>query len=258
MNIRKALRLTLTAATILISALLSSAQDTPMGDVARAAREQNSQAPHAAKVVTDEELGPQVGPVSETDDPADVVNKAARALQANIAHTCRQELTNNSGRGSFAETTTQIAGPDRAHMIVNRKGLDTAHFEFIAIGTDVYHRDGNSPWEKLPENASPAAPAALNRLPEALNNVYARGEFTLVHREAVNGRLTYMYESKYHPGGVAGRDRTIHVWVSANDGLPLEVEMTTTEKIASYLAPIVDRDTTICTYGPGPEITAPR
>lgn len=81
---------------------------------------------------------------------------------------------------------------------------------------------------------------------------------TLLRRDSVGGTLTYMYESKYHPGGVAGRDRTIHVWVGANDGLPREVEMTTTEKIASYLAPIVDRDTTICTYGPGPEIDPPK
>jgi hypothetical protein len=247
----------LALAIILCSALLSQAQDAPMGDVARAAREQKSQAPRAAKVVTDEELGPQAGPVNQTDDPADVVNRASRSLQANIAHTCRQELTNNSGPGSRVEKTTQIAGPDRARIIIDRKGLDTAHIELIAIGTDLYHREGAGPWDKYPANGGPSSPVSLNQLPEALNNTYARGEFTLVRREAINGSATFMYESKYHPGGVPGRDRTIDVWVGADDGLPREVEMTTSERTASFIAPTVDRDTTTCTYGPMAEIKPP-
>jgi len=47
----------LTVASVLISAQLLSAQDTPIGDVARQARADKSQAPHANKVVTDEDLG---------------------------------------------------------------------------------------------------------------------------------------------------------------------------------------------------------
>jgi len=81
-KIREAVRGALMAATVLISAKLSPAQDKPMGDVAREARAEKSQAPHANKVVTNEDLGPQLGPVSETDDPAKVVKKARRAWVA--------------------------------------------------------------------------------------------------------------------------------------------------------------------------------
>jgi len=111
---------------ILISTKFSSAQDMSMGDVARAARAQKSQVPRATKVVTNEELGPQLGPVAETDDPAEVVNKASRALRADTAHTCRQEVSNNRGPGSFAESIREIAGLDRTHIVVNRRVLIAA------------------------------------------------------------------------------------------------------------------------------------
>lgn len=88
MKTRDAARLAMTVAAILISAMLLSAQDTPMGDVARQARAEKLQAPHSNKVVTNEDLGPQLSPVAETDDPAHVVNKARRAWVADTPRTC--------------------------------------------------------------------------------------------------------------------------------------------------------------------------
>ena len=256
MGTRDAVRFAVWVAAILISAHFSSAQDTPIGDVARAARAQKAQAPRTTKVVTNDELGPQLGPVAETDDPAEVVNKASRALRADTAHTCRQEVSNNSGRGSFAESIREIAGPDRTHIVINRRGLDTARIELIIIGTDVYSRNGNGLWAR--NSASEfGGPMPLNPLPEALQIVYSSGGLKLLRREIVNGSPTFLYEDKFHPGGVSNRDRTIDIWIGANDGLPRRVEMTTTEKTASFIATTVDRDTTTCSYGPVPEIKPP-
>jgi hypothetical protein len=90
MKIGEVVRVALTVAAVLIFAMFAPAQDQPMGDVARQARSAKSQVPHASKVVTNEDLGPELGPVSETDDPAKVVNKARRAWLADMPRTCRE------------------------------------------------------------------------------------------------------------------------------------------------------------------------
>jgi hypothetical protein len=90
-------------AGVLISAGTLFAQDTPIGDVARQARAEKAQAAHAKKAVTDEDLGPQLAPVSETDDPAQVVNKARLAWMTDMPRSCREFSSNNSGPGSRTE-----------------------------------------------------------------------------------------------------------------------------------------------------------
>ena len=70
--VRRVAHIALMVAGVLISAGTLFAQDTPIGDVARQARAEKAQAAHAKKAVTDEDLGPQLAPVSETDDPAQV------------------------------------------------------------------------------------------------------------------------------------------------------------------------------------------
>jgi hypothetical protein len=54
-------------APILIFASVSAAQDVPLGDVARAARTEKSQAPHTSKVLTNEDFGPHLEPVHENE-----------------------------------------------------------------------------------------------------------------------------------------------------------------------------------------------
>ncbi len=251
MKIRRSV--SVAAEVILLAASLSSAQDQSIGDVARQSRSEKSQAPHAAKVVTDEDIGPKVGPIAETDDPADVVNKAAQAFAAGMSHTCRHEVTNNSGPGSFAETITELAGPDRAHLINNQRGLANTHTEIIIISQQLYSRSGNGPWVKSTANVAPS----LNPVPESLMGHYSGGEVKFVRRDMVGGAIVFVYETKYHPGGVSNRDRTINFWIGIKDGLLRRVEMVTSEATASFIAPTVDRDVTTCTYGPIPEIKPP-
>lgn len=256
-NKKGAANLAMTVAGILFSALLSSAQDTPIGDVARQARTEKSQAPHASKVVTDEDLGPQSSPVAETDDPAQVVNKARRAWMAAAPPSCRNEVSNNSGPGSFAESLREAAGPDRMHLVVDRRGgMDPGRMELILIGDDMYSRTGAGPWRKNPAAGSPAGTSQLNWLPEPLAGEYASGELKLVRRDAIAGSPTFLYETKFHPGGVAFRDRTIDFWIGANDNLLRRIDMLTKET-APGLAGIQDRETITCSYGAVPEIKPP-
>jgi hypothetical protein len=252
---RDAARLAVTVAAILISAELLSAQDISMGDVARQARAEKSQAPHANKVVTDEDLGPQLGPVSETDDPAQVVNKARRAWMTNMPRTCHEFSSNNSGPGASVESTREIAPPDHTRIVVDRRGgSDPGHIELIAIGTDMYSRNGAGRWRK--DSAVGGPIGTPHWLPEALMGDYATGELKLVRREAIGGSSTFLYETKFHPGGVAFRDRTIDFWVGANDNLLRKID-TLTKETAPSSGGIEERNSISCSYGPAPEIVPP-
>jgi hypothetical protein len=257
MKIRGAIRLGLTVASVLTSAQLLSAQDTPIGDVARQARAEKSQAAHANKVVTDEDMGPHLAPVAETDDPVQVVNKARRAWIAATPPTCRHEVSNTSGPGASAESVREIAGPDRMHLVVDRRGgTDPGRMELILIGDDMYSRTGTGPWRKNPATGNPAGTSQLNWFPEPLAGEYATGELKLVRRDAIAGSPTFLYETKFHPGGVAFRDRTIDFWVGANDNLLRKIEMVTKET-APGMGGIEDRETITCSYGAVPEIKPP-
>lgn len=248
----RASRFALMAATLPIAVARMSEQDTPIGDIARATRAANSEKNHAKKVLTNEDIGPQVAPVSDTDDPVEVVNKAGRALVANSPHTCRHEISNNSGPGSLTEAVTQVSAPDRAHMVIDQRGSSPMHHELIVLGQEAYSRTNGGPWQRVD-----GAAQYFNEIPEALRTTWSSGNFKLVRHEGLNGIPTLLYENKFHPGGVGTSDQSIDVWIGANDGLPRRVETALSEAIGRNLSPIVRRDITICSYGPVPEIKPP-
>ena len=100
-------------AILVIASSCCSAQDKPLGDVAREARAQKPEADHAKKVFTNDDLSPQLVPVQETDDPVKVVSEAWRVFLADAGHTCHGELTNNSGPGSLETSLIEAQGQDR-------------------------------------------------------------------------------------------------------------------------------------------------
>jgi hypothetical protein len=256
MKIRETARIVPMLVPILILAGVSAAQDAPLGDVARAARAEKSQAPHASKVLTNEDFGPHLEPVHENEDPADVVNKARAAVLADTAHTCRREITGNSGPGASAEIVTEIAG-DRAHMVVSRVGgPGPKRDELIWIGNDGYSRRDDGPWQKNPSAGS--FPTSIGGLPEDMQMGDGSGEkLKLVRRETIEGSPTFLYETRFHPPGVTADDRTIDIWIGANDHLPRKVQMS---DVATAPRPpgFIDRETTTWSYGSVPDIKPPR
>ena len=252
-GMKVAARVTWILAIILVSGTFSSAQDKPLGDVAREARAGKSDSAHATKVVTNEDFGPHLEPVGENEDPAEVLNKARAALLADTVHTCRHQITNNSGPGSFVESLTETAGPDRVHVTINRLGgSDPGRYELIVIGNDTYHRTGNAAWQK--DAGHTGLPAQIGGLAEGLS--YGSSGFKLVRRETIDGSPTFLYENKFRAGSL---DKTIDIWVGANDHLPRKTEITavTNDSGNSHVAPTITRDTSTYSYGPVSEIKPP-
>jgi hypothetical protein len=268
MKIRNAFRVLFVVAALAIFAGLAAAQDTSqstsLGDLARKARADKADSPHASKVVTDEDFGPHLVPIAENEDPADVVNKAHAAIVADKLHTCQREITNNSGPGSTTHVEIEVAGADHVHLVTDtRGGPGPGHNEIIVVGGDQYHRFGSGAWTK--DQVSGSLPAPFGGVPEALSNLYSPGapaqgpwgtSLHFVQRETVNGVPTFLYEDKFHPGGVDTRTQTDDIWVGASDHLPRKAEtvLVTNEP---HLAPIIQRDSMTCSYGRVPEIKPP-
>lgn len=238
-------------AILLIASRFCSAQDKPIGDVAREARAQKSEAHHAKKVVTNDDLSPVGGPVQESDDPVTVAREAWRVFLADAGHTCHGELTNNSGPGSVETSLLEAQGQDRIHMVINAHGGPAGDLEAIYIGNDKYGRFGKGPWQKYANYLPGEIPFAR------LSEIALDGGLKLVRREAVEGSPAFLYENKYHPGGVNIRNTTDDIWIGANDHRILKAQMLFTETPPFSKASGVTRYTLTCSYGPVPEIKAP-
>ena len=224
-----------------------------MGDIARQAREQRAAAAHATKVVTDETLGP--APVSETDSPIEVVNKAGHFLSRDSFHSCIHQKT--GGPGESFEILVELDGPDRMR-IVKRSSSDPQPFDNIFIGTAAYRRTGNGPWHRDAQD-SPVSASQRDRLPENLSEAlsYANADLKLVRRDVADDAPVFLYETEFHAGGASQRDGTLDIWIGINDGLIRKVKMRTVESGASSVTPVVSTDTFTCSYGRVPAIKPP-
>jgi hypothetical protein len=254
MKISAAVHVTSVVAILLISPWSCSAQDKPMGDVASEARAQKSGAHHAKKLITDDDIGPDRGVVHETDDAVTVVREAWRAFLADGGHTCHGELTNNSGPGSVETSLLEAQGQDRIHMVINGHIGPAGDSEVIFIGNDKYGRFGTRPWQRYTNYVPGEIPFAR------LSDIVYDSGLKLVRRETIEGSLTFLYENKYHPGGVNIRNTTDDIWIGANDHRLRKAQMLFTEThsiTASMTALGITRYTVTCSYGPVPEIKPP-
>jgi len=254
MKISDGVHSTSVVAILLISSRFCCAQDKPIGDVAREAHAQKSEAHHAKKVVTDDDLSPDRGPVHESDDPVTVVRDAWRAFLADAGHTCHGELTNNSGPGSVETSLLEAQGPDRIHMVIKGPYGPAGDSEVIVIGKDKYGRFGTQPWQRYTNYVPGEIPFAR------LSDIVDDSGLKLVGRETIEGSLTFLYENQYHPGGVNIRNTTDDIWIGANDHRIRKAQMLFTEThsiTASRTALGIRRYTVTCSYGPVPEIKPP-
>jgi len=232
-------------------AVCCSAQDRPLGDVARETREQTSQRPKAAKVLTNEETNAQA--VSASDDPIDVITKAAAAFLHDTSHRCRKTSSGNSGPGWGDVTVTEVAGSDRTRIILDQSRPEQTHGETILIGKDGYRRMGNGPWQKL----GAAEMSLYGRwgqgtltLPDQLKFGYKSGDLKLVGPQVIDGVPTLLYRVVIHSTEI---ERTINIWVGSNDTLPRRTEMSTHDpRIGTSW-----QETTSCSYGVDIKIEPP-
>jgi len=254
MKIKGAIQVALAAAFVLILASPSFAQDQPIGDVARATREEKSQVRHAKKQITDDNFGPDRGPVRETDDPVTVVREAWRVFLADSGHSCHGELTNNSGPGSVITSLIEAQGTDRIHMVTNAHGAPQGDSEVIVVGNDKYARFGSLPWQKYAGFVPGEIPFA--RLGEI---TYDSG-LKFIRRDVIAGVSTFLYENSYHPGDVSIRNTTEDIWIGADDHRIRKAQSVFTEThspVGVAIAPTVTRYTITCSYGSVPEIKPP-
>jgi hypothetical protein len=91
------MRLVLSLLTALTLSSIAISQDASLGDVARATRAQQVKSPHAAKVFSNEDRGPQE--IKDGEDPLEVYKRAGFALLHDASHRCLDESSGNSGPG---------------------------------------------------------------------------------------------------------------------------------------------------------------
>lgn len=225
---------------------LASAQDKPLGDVAREARAQKSESPQAKKVVTNDDFKPAPpAPVSATDPPAEVVKKAANLLFHDTAHSCRRETVNNSGPRWADDRVTEAAAPNRYHIVTTQLKTNPGRYETIIIGRDVYGRKGNETWQKVQPFQAHIDTSAGALIPDALMFGYQNGDLKLAGSESVDGAPTFRYEFKTHVGDM---DRTIDIWVGVTDNLPRKTHMLTLTTGYGRV-PIRWTEDATCSYG---------
>jgi hypothetical protein len=252
---REAMRVCWIITLIFLAGTSSSAQDQPLGDVARAARAQKAASPHAAKVLTDDDFHPKTEPVAATETPLDVVNKSRVALLRDVSPSCRRETSGNSGPGWAEVRVMEAAGPDRAHILIDQSRPNPLRTEFIIIEKDVCHRSGNAPWEKMWADQAKASVSTLGdaQVPDVLKFGYHGADLKLVGPQTVDGSPAFLYEYDVRAGDM---DRKIEMWIGANDHMPLRTHMLTVTK-SWGIGPVTWQQTTTCRYGVALNIERP-
>jgi hypothetical protein len=238
------------AALALLCAPLVRAQDQPLGDVARQAREQRANAPHAAKVVTNDSDNP-ASAVNPEDPPPEVVRKAAIALRHDANHSC--SLRSNSGPGSSTTTNEDVAFGNQFHITVNDSSGTLA--EWIVIGGDTYRKLSIAPWQKLDAHDPDSAVSQKTpTLPQALIFPYSAAELKLIRKDSINGAAVLVYGYTAHSVEMT---RTIQIWVESDDNLPIRTDMHTVTQSPGRMAPIVWDEHFSCSYGTVKKIDPP-
>jgi hypothetical protein len=241
---------TLAIAASLVLCAFCSAQDQPLGDVARETRAQTSQHPKATKVVTNDETNAQA--ITAGDDPLEVVTKAATALLRDASHRCRKVASGDSGPrpGWNDVTVTEVAGVDRIRITYQQPYPPHTQVEEILIGNDGYRRTGNGRWEKLSAVEANFFGRDTLVLPDQLKFGYKSGDLKLIGPQVVDGSPTFLYRATPHD---IETDRTINIWIGSNDSLPRKTEMFT----RSLRIKTSWQEATSCTYGANITIEPP-
>jgi len=242
-------------ASLLIFAAPSVAQEKSLADIARETREKKAQSSKPAKVITtDDFAGTPPQPVKSTDDPPEVVKRAGMALVQDAQHVCHSESSGNSGPGWVKSHVVEVAGAGREHIVFNDSSSKDGRLEYTVIDHHVYVKSGGNGWqpaEKAGWNDAQLSGMLVSAgIPDELKFGYSPEQLKFVQIDTIAGSPALLYESLLHTFDM---DRTIRIWIGANDGLFRRSEMTTRGKNNS---PSWQTKTT-CSYGSAPQIQAP-
>ena len=233
----------------------AQSQEKSLADIARETREKKAQSAKPAKVITTEDFaGVPAQPVKSTDDPPGVVKRAGIALVKDTQHVCQSESNGNSGPGWVKSQVVQIAGTGRKHIVLNDSSSKDGRLEYVAVENRVYVKSGGGVWQSAERmgwnEAQLSGMLAGVGIPDELKFGYSPEQLKFVRMDTVAGFPGLLYESQLH---TIEMDRTIRIWVGANDGFFRQSEMSTQGKGNSSSW----QTKTTCSYGNAPQILAP-
>lgn len=232
------------------------AQEKPLGDVAREARAKKADSFPGKKLITNDDFGPHLDPVTPGEDPLAAYSKASAALLSDGRHSCLREASHSNYPGSLDTRLTEVAGPDRFHVVITMSQGQGSEGpgEYIIVGSDVYRRRIRAAWEKL----APAEASFVRKyrfdFPDVLQFAYQPGDLKLIGQENTSGAPAFHYQYKVH---VVDMDRKVDIWLRASDHLPLKTHMVTVTTDALG-PPISWQESASCTYGQTFRIEAPQ
>jgi len=139
--------------------------------------------------------------------------------------------------------------------VVSDSSTKDGRLEYVVIEHRVYVKSGTSSWqpaEKIGWNeAQLAGMLGSAGIPDELKFGYSPEQLKYVRTDTIAGSTTLIYESVLHTYDM---DRTIQIWIGANDGLPRKSQMTTLGKGSGASS---WQTNTTCSYRAAPQIEAP-
>jgi len=219
----------------LMLALISPAlaQERSLGDVARASRAQQAQAPKPARVFSNEDSNPQA--IKDGEDPLAVFQRASLGFLHDTAHRGQEKNAGNSGPGWRKSATYEVAAADRMRLV----GLEgSSRIEWLLVGDAYYSRRNGASWRKLTEAGEIALgqmifPGAL--IPQELRFGSQPGDLKSLGEQIFGGTKAVLYRFTSH---LSDFDRIVDYWIGKQDSLPRRIEMRT-ESRSWGTAPIV-------------------
>ena len=231
-------------------------QEKSLADIARETREKKAQSAKPAKVITTEDFsGVPADPVKPTDDPIAVMKRAGVALLRDTQHVCQSNSTGNSGPGWTKSQIVQVAGPGRQHLVMSDSDSKDGKMEYVVIEGRVYVKVGAGAWQSAEKNGwngtQLSGMLASAGIPDELKFGYSPEQLKFVRAETIAGSPVLAYESLLH---TIEMERTIRIWIGANDGMLRRSEMNT-RGIGTGASSW--QTSTTCSYGNAPQIEAP-
>lgn len=153
------------------------------------------------------------GGVSESTDPKDAVQTAFKKLMD--AKSYHSTVTTKSAQASV-DTEIDFSAPDRYWIKNSMPGMKN---EVIAVGNDSYTRANEGKWTKMPAGQSISVSDMRGKMTDTA--MAAMKDFEAAGKEKLNGKDTFVYKFKSSYGG----ESTSKMWISADTGLPVKVDI---------------------------------